>query len=386
MTPEIETRVSAALDAWASKIDDQMGPTTALPELSPALAPHRMFLRWAVPLSAAAAVAAVVSTSVLLASHVAPVRTTPAPSPAATSQFSSPSPSPTLSHSPQPNSTTIGRPPPPDPRSFDFANATIDIPAWPSVGPSGAADCPSGNRRFINGRSTIGQWATVINPHIAYGNLDGVGGDEAVLSVACNDAEATPTLLFAVKLGSDGSLTTVGGAINVAQSRLLVILPESVRVEGSTVTVSVTGPYLGPGHPTEGSQQRGYQLHSNAFVQVSGPTTFVDAGIKVYADCRTPSFEPYSMTLACADNGLGLQDLLWTSWTPTSATAWATLYYNDNAPNHAAGKIHYLYNTHVTLSEPVLDRHGQLVWTKASLSQLPPGYHPGPLSLPSQPG
>jgi hypothetical protein len=276
MKPETEGRVSAALNAWATQIDTLTNPMPDLLPVESSPRRHRAPLRWGVPLLAAASVIAVVTASLALVSHESALPATPATSPPSTPVSMAPTSSPTTPTptSPTPTTTTHRIPPPPDPRAVDFANATIDIPDWPTVGATGAPDCPAGARHFSNGQSKVGRWASTLNPHIAYGNLDGLPGEEAVLSVGCNNAEGTPTLLFAVKVARDGSLTTLGGAINVAQSGLLVILPDSVTVDGSLVTVSVTGPYIGPGHPAQGSQVRAYRLQGDAFVQVSGPTSF----------------------------------------------------------------------------------------------------------------
>jgi hypothetical protein len=51
--------------------------------------------------------------------------------------------------------------------------------------------------------------------------------------------------------------------------------------------------------------------------------------------------EPGSYVLACADAGIGLQDLHWTSWTPKLASGYGTEWENDCKPNCAEGHLHY---------------------------------------------
>jgi hypothetical protein len=59
--------------------------------------------------------------------------------------------------------------------------------------------------------------------------------------------------------------------------------------------------------------------------------------------------EPASITLACADNGLGIGELAWSAWTATGATGTGRVWANDCTPNCAEGKLHY-YPAAITLS------------------------------------
>jgi len=52
-----------------------------------------------------------------------------------------------------------------------------------------------------------------------------------------------------------------------------------------------------------------------------------------------PVTKPSTYVLACADDGLGLEDLHWTSWTSHLASGYATLWENDCTPSCAGGKI-----------------------------------------------
>lgn len=51
--------------------------------------------------------------------------------------------------------------------------------------------------------------------------------------------------------------------------------------------------------------------------------------------------KPRTISLACADNGIGLTHLHWTSWTPELASAYGTERENDCTPSCAEGHVHY---------------------------------------------
>jgi hypothetical protein len=51
--------------------------------------------------------------------------------------------------------------------------------------------------------------------------------------------------------------------------------------------------------------------------------------------------KPESYVLACADAGIGLQNLHWTSWAPKLASGYGTEWENDCKPNCAEGHLHY---------------------------------------------
>ena len=100
--------------------------------------------------------------------------------------------------------------------------------------------------------------------------------------------------------------------------------------------------------------------------------------------------EPTEIVLACADYGVILEALHWTSWTTTSATAVGALVYNDCTPDCAQGQHHNVPNTQVVLTVPVRGATGQLVWSEVQENPQPPGYATGPYAggpqpLPTQP-
>jgi hypothetical protein len=64
----------------------------------------------------------------------------------------------------------------------------------------------------------------------------------------------------------------------------------------------------------------------------------------VIADCGSApphrlTIRPSGITLACADNGWGVQDLTWTSWTPSAAAGHGMFWDKLCQPNCATGKI-----------------------------------------------
>jgi hypothetical protein len=109
----------------------------------------------------------------------------------------------------------------------------------------------------------------------------------------------------------------------------------------------------------------------------------IDASIKVYGDCKTPTVEPAMIVLACADLGDYVSGVSWTGWTANSATGNGTWNHKECVPNCAQGHVS-TFAAHVTLTNPVRDPNGQLVWSQLQSSRLPAG-ETNPQSLPTQP-
>jgi hypothetical protein len=53
-----------------------------------------------------------------------------------------------------------------------------------------------------------------------------------------------------------------------------------------------------------------------------------------------PVTQPANWTPSCADYGVVLENMHWTSWTSHLASGYGTVSENDNYPNHAEGKIY----------------------------------------------
>jgi hypothetical protein len=84
----------------------------------------------------------------------------------------------------------------------------------------------------------------------------------------------------------------------------------------------------------------------------SSPAVAPDVG--VVADCAsaepfTLSREPSSIVLACADDGIRVEDLAWSAWTASGAAGHGTLLENRCVPNCAEGN-YAKYPVAVTLS------------------------------------
>jgi hypothetical protein len=54
-----------------------------------------------------------------------------------------------------------------------------------------------------------------------------------------------------------------------------------------------------------------------------------------------PVVAPSTFIITCADAGIGVRDLHWTSWTPKLASGYGTFWENDCKPNCAEGHFHY---------------------------------------------
>jgi hypothetical protein len=94
-------------------------------------------------------------------------------------------------------------------------------------------------------------------------------------------------------------------------------------------------------------------------------------------DCVGPgSVRPSTITLTCADNGIGVQNMTWTTWTTSAATGQGMLWLNLCQPNCADGKFAY-YPVQVRLSNVQESAHGQwfrdltITWESPRPSPVP---------------
>ncbi|MBV8984654.1 MAG: hypothetical protein JO248_09470 [Acidimicrobiia bacterium] len=117
----------------------------------------------------------------------------------------------------------------------------------------------------------------------------------------------------------------------------------------------------------------------------STTTAAIAKNIKVYEECKTPAFEPPAIVMECGDFGLIYATLSWTSWTATQATAVGTMSYKVCQPDCASGGVRDVKGVRITLTRPVKDPNGQLVWSQLQASQVPPGFPHEPMSLPTHP-
>jgi hypothetical protein len=119
----------------------------------------------------------------------------------------------------------------------------------------------------------------------------------------------------------------------------------------------------------------------------SAPATAALPG--VIAECTSPppyrlSTRPSVIVLACADDGLGVQNLTWTTWAAAAATGEGKLWQKLCQPNCATGKLGY-YPVAVMLSSVRTSSQGP--WfsrlTVTWEGSRPPGSTPDTFGLPS---
>ena len=131
----------------------------------------------------------------------------------------------------------------------------------------------------------------------------------------------------------------------------------------------------------------------------TAPTTpAVVADVGVVADCddaepHALSRQPSSIVLACADAGIGVQDLTWTGWNPSSATGRGVFWENECVPTASCGSTQFSrYPVMVTLSAVKASADGRwfsrltVTWaagrppnqTPASFTLTSPGSTPPP--------
>lgn len=178
-------------------------------------------------------------------------------------------------------------------------------------------------------------------------------------------------------------------------ARLVPITPPPSAVTPTTSptvppSVSTSTTPSPPATPSTPATVASVQPSSAPSAPVPTAVTPVDTSILAYGDCLTPTVEPSAIVTACADRGLVFQDLHWTSWTATSATAVGTEWYKTCVPYCAAGGSQTISNATVTLSDPVQDTNGRLIWSKIQFTPQLPGYatgpyHGGPYPLPVRP-
>ncbi len=117
-----------------------------------------------------------------------------------------------------------------------------------------------------------------------------------------------------------------------------------------------------------------------AAVTRAGPATSAPQYVVLNCTGRAQA-RPGTISLACADNGTGLTQLRWTSWTPELASAYGTEWQNDCKPNCAAGHIHHYPVVAVLWGSATVKGHpGERRYTQATLSYpegRPAVYAPG---------
>ena len=78
----------------------------------------------------------------------------------------------------------------------------------------------------------------------------------------------------------------------------------------------------------------------------------------VVLDCSfKPVVAPSTFVITCADAGIGVQDLRWTSWTPRLASGYGTFWENDCTPDCADGHFHYYLSLEVLWGSATVKGH-----------------------------
>jgi hypothetical protein len=90
----------------------------------------------------------------------------------------------------------------------------------------------------------------------------------------------------------------------------------------------------------------------------AGASTKAATANYVVLDCSfKPVVMPSTYVIACADAGMGVQDLHWTSWTPKLASGYGTFWENDCTPNCAEGHIHHYRSLEVLWGSATVTGH-----------------------------
>ena len=88
------------------------------------------------------------------------------------------------------------------------------------------------------------------------------------------------------------------------------------------------------------------------------PSTQAATAKYVVLDCNSkPVVAPSTFTIACADAGMGVQNLRWTSWTPKLASGYGTFWEKDCKPNCAEGHFHSYLSLEVLWGSATVKGH-----------------------------
>jgi hypothetical protein len=109
-----------------------------------------------------------------------------------------------------------------------------------------------------------------------------------------------------------------------------------------------------------------------------------ESGPGLVADCKKPSEEPKSITIACGDGNFVITDITWDSWGDEEAGGTGTAEVNPCEPNCAESKMAN-YIAGVTVSD-IGDCDGEPSYRKIEVDfqdEAPPGYdNPYKIDLP----
>lgn len=130
-------------------------------------------------------------------------------------------------------------------------------------------------------------------------------------------------VLAGIALGAcDGASATAPQTATTPAAKVTATTPAAKVTVTTPPTTTVSEPYSDPSAPP----------------QLPG---VIDDCTAAPPQGEQSAVEPRSITLACADDGLGIGDLAWSAWTATGATGTGRVWANDCTPNCAEGKFHY---------------------------------------------
>ena len=82
----------------------------------------------------------------------------------------------------------------------------------------------------------------------------------------------------------------------------------------------------------------GTTLALNTIAPSSQPISIAVKDIYTW-NCELPEYKPKAITLTCADGGLYVDEIVWSTWSKTGATGTGTFFENLCEPNCAEGKF-----------------------------------------------
>ncbi len=170
----------------------------------------------------------------------------------ADSVTASPSLSPSISKSPSPSPSPSAAA---NVRTIDWRNHAFQIDR--------SDGCTGGMVTFRDGKATHdGHTYLADEAAPVYGDIDGDGHEDALLSLKCGTAQELGRMLAGVNAGGESLGVITGEHYLVAFSK--------IRVSGGTVTVDATDRSQDP----DVTHVRSYRWDGTALTQVSGPTSF----------------------------------------------------------------------------------------------------------------
>jgi hypothetical protein len=106
---------------------------------------------------------------------------------------------------------------------------------------------------------------------------------------------------------------------------------------------------------------------NSASAATADPSASVSPAVEV-CGAGAATERPGSMVLTCADNGELAENLVWSSWTGTSATATGTVTWRACAADCATATTWDSTSADVTLTDPVSEAGNQVLFTKLELN------------------